>query len=132
MYKVVFPKSAAIGILHDMVGLTSPGALVLRLFVNDATPSGATAPGSLVEASGRGYAAITLDPDLWYSVAGRGVAAFYPEQTWTFTAGAAMTVYGYYVTNAAGSLRWARRFEQPVVVPLTESTLPVSLVLELS
>lgn len=132
MYKVVFPNSAAVGILYDIVGLTAPGTLTLRLFVNNVVPTSATAPGSLIEMSGRGYAAIDLDPDLWFSVAGRGVAAFYPEQTWTLAAGSTVTVYGYYVTNAAGSLRWVRRFEQPVVVPTSESTLPVSLVLELS
>lgn len=132
MNKVVFPNSAAFGVLYDLVGMTAPGALSLRLFTNNLSPNILTAPGSAVEMAGRGYAPLVLNPSLWTSVAGQGAAAFYPEHTWTFTAGTEITVYGYYVTSASGALRWLRRFESPVTIPAPGGTISVSLVFELS
>lgn len=132
MNKVIFPNAAALGVLFDLVGMTAPGALSLKLFVNDIYPNVSTAQGTPVEMTGRGYAPLVLNPSLWTSVAGQGAAAFYPEHIWTFTAGTAVTVYGYYVTSASGALRWLRRFESPVTIPAPGGTISVSLVFELS
>jgi hypothetical protein len=85
--------------------------LTLRLFANNVTP--AQAGISYTEAAGGGYAEITLTNGSWTITTGNDPSdAIYAQQTWTFT-GALTTnlnVYGYYVTDAAGTIIYAELF----------------------
>jgi hypothetical protein len=52
--------------------------------------------------------------------AGQPATAAYAQQTWTFTAGSAVTVYGYFITDTTtGLLLWAEAFTAAKVVQNT-------------
>ena len=88
--------------------LATPENLVLRLFTSNTTPAETDTAGTYTEASGSGYAALTLTGASW-TVSGTTQIA-YAEQTFTFT-GALGNVYGYYMTRASsGDLILAERF----------------------
>lgn len=86
--------------------------MVLKLFTNNHTPaaSDATNASDYTEASGFGYAAVTLTGASWtFSGSGPATAA-YAQQTFTFT-GALGNVYGYYMVGASsGNLYFAEKF----------------------
>lgn len=73
----------------------------LRLFTNDVDPEAEdTTLATVVEMTGLGYVAKLLDKANW-TIATDGsdnTTAQYPSQQFTFTAGATILVYGYYVT----------------------------------
>jgi hypothetical protein len=98
-----------------IVGKTAPGAPKLHLFTNDVTPGEATVLGDLTEATANGTAAKTLTSANWTVADG---AASYAQQTFTITQ-AEPTVYGYYITDNAGTgLLAAERFaDAPYVIP---------------
>lgn len=84
--------------------------LVLRLYTNDYTPLKTSVAGSFTEATGNGYAAITLTPTDWTVSTVAGVTnAVMAQKEFTFT-GALGTLYGYYLTNTAGEPVLAERF----------------------
>lgn len=86
--------------------------LTLKLFCNDVTPGQTDTAGTYTEATGGGYAAITLSNGSWTITSGNDPSdAVYAQQTFTFT-GALTTntdVYGYFVVNDDGTLLWAER-----------------------
>ena len=89
---------------------------VLRLYVNDYTPDASMIPSSFLEASGGGYAAKTLSHGVAAIQGGPPPQAVYPNQVFTFTGALTTnpTVYGYYVTNIAGTKTyWAARLDTP-------------------
>jgi len=97
--------------LKDLLGVTTPGALTLKLYMNDVTPGDTDTAVTYTEMSGQGYASKALAAGSWVVAQNAGVAeATYAKQTWTFTGGAAVPVYGYYVVDAGGVLRWSERF----------------------
>lgn len=78
---------------------TTTRDLVLRLFTSNTTPAETDTAGTYTEASGNGYAAITLTGASW-TVSGTAPTSIgYAQQTFTFT-GALGDVYGYYLTRA--------------------------------
>lgn len=84
--------------------------LVYRLFTNNITPSETDTTATYTEASGGGYAPITLTGNSWTVSSG---SASYPQQTWTFTGAlnGSASIYGYYVTRAStGDLVYAETF----------------------
>ena len=90
---------------------------VLRLFVNNITPTINSVPADFVQASFTGYVPRTLTPATWQPPALMGDRAQVEYGSvpleWTLTAGP-QVVYGYYVTNTLdGTLRWAERFDTP-------------------
>ena len=88
--------------------LATPENLILRLFTSNTTPAETDTAATYTEATGNGYAAITLTGASW-TVSGTTQIA-YAEQTFTFT-GALGNVYGYYMTRATGAdLIYAERF----------------------
>lgn len=108
---LVVPNVGEVLMLKYALNHTAPGDPVLRLFVNDITPDDDTVVEDLTEATEAGYSAITLTgTEFTISTNGSGdTVAEYAEQTFTFTEAA--TVYGYYVTDAAGTgLLWVERF----------------------
>lgn len=88
---------------------TTVSALTLRLFSNNAAVTDATATADLTEVStGNGYAPIAFTASSW-TINPTGSTLTYPKQTWTFT-GPKGNIYGYYVTNASGTVLWAEKF----------------------
>lgn len=101
-------------ILMTYFNNTRPAAgnnLTLRLFVNNVTP--AQSGVSYTEATGGGYAAITLTNGSWTIASANDPSdATYAQQTFTFTGPLTTntTVYGYYVTDADDTVIYAETF----------------------
>jgi hypothetical protein len=93
-------------------------AQTIKLYVNNYTPTENDTAASYTEMSTQGYAAKTLNRADWTISSSAGVTtASQPQQVWTFTAGAAVTVYGYFIIEAtSGVILWAERFANPQVV----------------
>lgn len=104
--------------MRRMVGLDTNGDVKLRLFVNDVTPSDATVLANLTEMSTLGYAAKTLATGSFtVSLVSTTAKATYAQQVFSFTAGTEVTVYGAYITDAAGAiLIGAERFLASITV----------------
>lgn len=96
--------------LEYIVNQDAPEDLVLRLYTNNLTPQESDTTGDYTEASGFGYASVTLTPASWAFVQGAPSTATFTEVTFTFT-GALGNVYGYYINRSTGTeLMWAERF----------------------
>jgi len=90
---------------------TANNNLVLRLFATNVTP--AQTGITYIEASGGGYAAITLTMGSWTVTTGNDPSdAVYAQQTFTFSGPLTTnaTVYGYYVTDGDDVVIWAEKF----------------------
>jgi len=72
----------------------------LHLFTNNHTPAKADTVSSYTECGASGYSAITLSSGSW-TYTTQGDEADYATQTFSLTSSA--TVYGYYVTDTAGT-----------------------------
>lgn len=104
------PSAGSSLMLQALVNKTAPQDLKLKLFSNNHTPANADTAGSYTEASGFGYAAITLTGASWAVTAGNPSSITYATQTFTFT-GALGNVYGYFlVQSASGIIEWAELF----------------------
>lgn len=99
-------------LLEFLLGMAAPTNQELRLYVNDKTPADGDVAGDYTQMSTLGYAAKTLTMASWVVAQNGGVAeGVYAQQTWTFTAGTPVPVYGYYVVDSGtGTLLWAERF----------------------
>jgi hypothetical protein len=104
---LLFPDQGENMALEMIVNKTAPQSLVLRLFSNNVTPGESDTEATYTECSGSGYAAINLTGATWGAAAAGSIA--YAEQTFTFNA--ALTAYGYYITQVtSGKLLYAERF----------------------
>lgn len=114
----VFTDEGCLELLKYCLNALSQGDLKLRLFVNDYTPVLTTVLADLTQCTATGYAAITLAGGTWtFATASDIVTASYAGQTFTFS-GTGQTVYGYYVTNNAGTkCLWAERIGTAYVIP---------------
>lgn len=117
----ILVPSASEKLLADfMLGVATPGNQQLKLFVNNVVPDDTFVNASLTEMSTLSYAAKTLTKTSWVNTA--GATAFpstgvYASQTFTFTAGTAVTVYGYWVIDVTtGLMLWAEPFAAPKIV----------------
>lgn len=85
-----------------MVNKSAPDDCVLRLFTNDLTPTADNVLADFTECTDGSYAAITLTGASWsVATAGSVTAALYAIQTFNFAG--SVNVYGYYVTDNAGT-----------------------------
>ncbi len=113
---LVVPNALEVEILTEKL---TP-ALTLKLYGNNATPSGASTAASFTEIAGGGYASLPLTFANWGIVAGDpSIATYNAMQEFSFTGAinAPGTIYGYFVTrNSDGKLMWAERFP-PANVP---------------
>lgn len=105
-------------LLEFAVGFATPGNQTLKLYVSNTTPADGDTAGTYTEMSTHGYAAKTLTKGSWVIAQNAGVAeASYAQQTWTFSAATAVTVYGYFVIDStSGILLWSERFGSAKVV----------------
>lgn len=111
--------------MDAILGRTQPGALTIKLFVNDVQTDGVFDASAFTEMSGHGYAAKQLETGNWViDNDPDGAAAIrHPRVTWTFTSGSPLRVYGYYVVDASGALRWSGRFIGTVMTGSPADTL---------
>lgn len=97
-------------ILEYALNKASPEDLMIRLYVNNITPSESDTAVTYTEASGFGYTSIQLTPADWTISMGNPTTATHSQVTWVFT-GALGNLYGYYITKKiSGDLMWAERF----------------------
>jgi len=90
--------------------------LTLKLYCNNVTITDSTAAGDFTEATGGGYADKTLTNGSWTVSNSGGIpTAVYAEQVFTFTGSldTNLVVYGYYVVDDDGLLKWAEPFTTP-------------------
>jgi hypothetical protein len=107
--------------------------LTLKLFANNVTP--AQTGVSYTEAAGGGYASKTLTNGSWTIDTGNDPSdAVYAQQTFTFT-GALTTnpnVYGYYITDAAGTIIYAELLGSPFTPATNGDNLKITPKFQLS
>lgn len=115
-------------LIEFALGKSTPGDQILHLYVNNYTPVDGDTSASYTEMSTLGYAAKTLTKGSWTVAQNAGVAqATYADQTFTFTAGTAVTVYGYYVTDTTtGTLLWAEKFGTALTVQYAGDQIIIS------
>lgn len=108
---LLVPDVGEVEMLERILNYAAPDNCELKLYTNDKTPAEADVVGGYTQASGFGYASKTLTGASWTVATATGTSeGTYAQQTWTFT-GALGNVYGYYVTDAGGTiLLWAERF----------------------
>lgn len=117
--------------LKYMLNNTAPTNVKLHLYTNDKTPAEADVVGNYTACTATGYALKTLTGSSWTVATTDGTTtATYAEQTFTLTTSA--TVYGYYVTDNAGTgLLWAERFTTaPYNVPSGSISVTPSISLD--
>jgi hypothetical protein len=91
--------------------------LKLRLFCNNFTAVDTSVTADFVQATGGGYAEITLTSGSWtVSIVGGIAQAAYPVQSFTFTGPLTtnLSVFGYYIVDGNNVLQWAENFTAPV------------------
>lgn len=92
--------------------------LTLKLYSNNITPAETDTAATYTVVAGGGYADQVLDKDEWTIVAGAPSAGTYNftiDFDFTGVTNAPGVIYGYFVVDAAGVLRWAERFPAGVV-----------------
>ena len=136
---LVLADVGADAILKTYFNNTRPAGgnnFTLRLFVNNITPADTDTAATYTEATGGGYAAITLTNGSFTVTVGNDPSdATYAQQTFTFT-GALTTnpdIYGYYVTDADGVLIFAERRAAGTFTPAENGdTYKVTVAFQLS
>lgn len=133
---LLVPTTSEQTLLKFMLGVLTPGDQRLKLFVNNYAPDDTTIAANLTEMTTLGYAEKALTKTSWNAVTGgtgNPASATYAQQTWTFTAGTPVTVYGYYVTDVTtGLLLWAESFASPKVVQYTGDQIIITPTITLS
>lgn len=89
--------------------------LTLKLYSNNRTPAVGDVASSYTEVSGGGYASSNLVfANFTVTTANPSVAIYnaYVEYTFTSTTASPSVIYGYYVVNSGGTLKWAERFDE--------------------
>lgn len=124
--------------LEALVGKVAAGALKLKLFTSNTTPGDADTVATYTEMGAvQGYASKTLATASWNAgVAGTGTGSAttnkasidYPQQTFTFDGtGGAQTVYGYFITDNAGTtLLGAERFASAQAVATAGDVIKIT------
>ena len=99
-------------LLEFQLGKATPGDQTLKLYTNNITPGDSDTAATYTEMTGLGYAAKTLSKGSWSVSQVSSVAeGVYAQQTFSFNAGTAATIYGYFVVDStSGVLLWSERF----------------------
>lgn len=118
---IFIPSAGENKLVEFALGYSTPGNQLLKLYTNNVTPADTDTAATYTEMTTLGYAAKTLTKTSWSVAQSGGVAtATYAAQTWTFTAGAAVTVYGYFVVDAtSGVILWSEPFTSGKIIQYT-------------
>ena len=96
---------------QDAVRQIVSDARHVHLYANQRTPTRHDGAEDFIEVDGGGYKSVEIDPSGWEVKDNNGgTFAKYPVITWRFT-GAAGYIYGLYVTDSVGQLRWAEMLD---------------------
>ena len=111
---MVFSDLGADLVLGTFFVATAVQDTLLKLYSNNKTPNanGGDVVGDYTETTVTGGSAKTLSRGAGWTIstANDPSDAIYTQQTFTFTAGFGDVIYGYYVTNAGGTvLLWAEK-----------------------
>lgn len=122
---LLVPNVGETEMLKRILNAATPDNVKLHLYKNNVTPSETDTVSTYTEDDGTGYAAISLTGSNWDTTTTAGTAS-YAQQTFTYTAGT--TVYGYYVTDNAGTtLLWAELFSDgPYTIPSGGGTIKIT------
>lgn len=124
------------GEVQALLALLSAQNLFLRLYSNNVTPDETTTVASFIQVTGGGYSQKTLSFLNWSFTPGNPSYATQAQQTFAFTGVPSGTpyVYGYYVSDLAGTLFWAERFASSVLpfAPVAGSQIRITPRLECS
>ena len=97
--------------LQYLVNKAASQNLVLCLFTSNTTPAETDVTATYTEATGFGYANVTLTGASWTISGTAPTSAGYAAQTFTFT-GALGNVYGYFLKRVTGGeLVYSERFD---------------------
>ena len=110
---LVVPSIGRQKTLEYIVGKISNGNLKLHLFSINHTPALGDTLVAYTECAAAGYSAVTLTGANWTAATVNNVttATYTSSPMPTFTLTAADTLYGYFITDSAGtSLLWAELF----------------------
>lgn len=108
---LVVPDVGERKMLEYIVAKSSPTALTLRLYTNDVDLlSEGFSSGDFTEADASGYVAVALPGANWSVATTSGISTATYATSVTFNLGSGQDVYGYYVTDAGGSVMWAEEF----------------------
>ena len=131
---IMVPTASDVTLLQQALGVSTPGNQILRLFVNNVVPAIGDVAATYTEMSTLSYASKTLTKTSWSVAPSSGIAAAtYAQQTWTFTAGTAVTIYGYYITDStSGLLLWSEAFATPKVAQYSGDQLLITPQITLS
>jgi hypothetical protein len=104
------PNEGDLLALEYVLNKATPDNVVLHLYTNNHTPAKGDTTSSYTESVASGYSAITLTGSSWsVSTTSNVTTGSYAAQTFNFSA--TDTIYGYYITNNAGShVVWAELF----------------------
>lgn len=108
-------------------------SVVMHLYTNDVTPAEADTAATYTEAVDASYAEATLTGGSWTvgTDGGGTTSGTFAQQDFTF--GGASTVYGYFVTDVAGTtLLWAERFSTAASFGAGGGTVSVTPSIELA
>lgn len=116
--------------LEMLVNKTAPENLVLRLFINNITPSDTDTAATYTEAGFPGYAPINLTGASW-NAASAGSITYSAQQTFTCSGVATDNVYGYYITQVTSTvLMWSEKdASAPFAVRLLGDTVKLTPVI---
>lgn len=120
------PNEGEIKLLEYMLNVTEADDPVLKLYQNNVTLSDTTILADFTECSDSSYAAVTLTNSGWVIAVDTDRAlATYSEIIFTFAG--EQNVWGYFVTNNAGtSLLWAQQANcAPTILPEEGGTFVV-------
>jgi hypothetical protein len=111
---LIVPAVGETKLLEFMLGKSVPGNQTLHLYLGDTAITDTVVAGDFLEMSTLGYASKSLTKANWVIAQDNNVAlATYAEQSWTFTGGSQVSVYGYFIKDTTtGVLLWAERFVQ--------------------
>lgn len=106
--------------------------VVMHLYTNDVDPAESNTVSTFTEAGDASYSEATLTGGSWTIETESGVtSATYAQQDFVFEGAA--TVYGYYVTDVAGTtLLWAERFSSSASFGSGGGTISITPTIELA
>lgn len=131
---LIVPNASEVTLLQFALGVSTPGNQILKLYTDNAALADTDTAATRTEMTGLGYAAKTLTKASWAVSNSASVGTgTYAAQTWTFTAGAGVTVYGYYVVDATtGLLLWEEAFASAKLVQNNGDQITITPAITLS